>query len=383
MAELKIKADSGGGTVSFKGPATTTSNAAVQLTLPVDDGAANQYLKTDGSGALSWATVTGTTINNNADNRVITGSGTANTLEGEAKLTFNGTGDLSVTGTEGTSANFYLIADEGDDNGDGWRIGSNQDDNDLTFANNVSGSYVDKLTLFKDTGMKLVASSGEDCIIEMWADNAENNNDGWRINCEDNNSFNIHSYEDGAWERRLHVGAGDNGAVQMAWVNQNDISQGGISLANSAIATKFYATGDTTANVILFYNPGNGNVGKIQTNGSGTSFVTSSDYRLKENNVPLENAITKLKALKPYTFNFKKQPSEKIDGFYAHEADTVVPQAVRGDKDAMTTDHKGDTVIDPQGIDYGQFTPLLTKALQEAIAKIETLETKVAALEAG
>ena len=57
MAELKIKADSGGGTVALKGPATTTSNAAVQLTLPVDDGSANQYLKTDGSGALSWATV--------------------------------------------------------------------------------------------------------------------------------------------------------------------------------------------------------------------------------------------------------------------------------------------------------------------------------------
>ena len=57
MAELKIKADSGGGTVSFKGPATTTSNAAVQLTLPVDDGTSGQYLKTDGSGNLSWATI--------------------------------------------------------------------------------------------------------------------------------------------------------------------------------------------------------------------------------------------------------------------------------------------------------------------------------------
>ena len=57
MAELKIKADSGGGTVAFKGPATTTSNAAIQLTLPVDDGTANQYLKTNGSGVLSWATV--------------------------------------------------------------------------------------------------------------------------------------------------------------------------------------------------------------------------------------------------------------------------------------------------------------------------------------
>jgi hypothetical protein len=57
MAELKIKADSGGGTVSWKGPATTTSNAAVQLTLPVDDGTSGQYLKTDGSGNLSWATI--------------------------------------------------------------------------------------------------------------------------------------------------------------------------------------------------------------------------------------------------------------------------------------------------------------------------------------
>ena len=65
MAELKIKADSGGGTVSLKGPATTTSNAAVQLTLPVDDGSADQYLKTNGSGVLSWATVD-TSIANNA-----------------------------------------------------------------------------------------------------------------------------------------------------------------------------------------------------------------------------------------------------------------------------------------------------------------------------
>ena len=74
MAELKIKADSGGGTVSFKGPATTTSNAAVQLTLPVDDGTANQYLKTDGSGALSWATVAGGVdgISSSADANAIT-----------------------------------------------------------------------------------------------------------------------------------------------------------------------------------------------------------------------------------------------------------------------------------------------------------------------
>ena len=74
MAELKIKADSGGGTVSLKGPATTTSNAAVQLTLPVDDGTSGQYLKTDGSGALSWATVAGGVdgISSSADATAIT-----------------------------------------------------------------------------------------------------------------------------------------------------------------------------------------------------------------------------------------------------------------------------------------------------------------------
>ena len=54
MAEIKIAADSGGGSVSWKGPSSTTSNAAVQLTLPVDDGSADQFLKTNGSGVLSW-----------------------------------------------------------------------------------------------------------------------------------------------------------------------------------------------------------------------------------------------------------------------------------------------------------------------------------------
>jgi len=56
MADLKLIADSGGGTVSLKAPAATTSNAAVTLKLPVADGSANQLLKTDGSGQLGWAT---------------------------------------------------------------------------------------------------------------------------------------------------------------------------------------------------------------------------------------------------------------------------------------------------------------------------------------
>ena len=60
MSELKLTADSGGGSVSFKGPASTTSNAAVPFVLPVADGSAGQFLKTDGSKNLAFATVTDT-----------------------------------------------------------------------------------------------------------------------------------------------------------------------------------------------------------------------------------------------------------------------------------------------------------------------------------
>ena len=60
MSELKLSADTGGGTVSLKGPSATTSNADVAFVLPVADGSANQVLKTDGSKNLGWVTSTDT-----------------------------------------------------------------------------------------------------------------------------------------------------------------------------------------------------------------------------------------------------------------------------------------------------------------------------------
>ena len=54
-AKIKLNAASGGGSVSLKAPSTTTSNAAVELQLPVADGTSGQVIKTDGSGNLSFA----------------------------------------------------------------------------------------------------------------------------------------------------------------------------------------------------------------------------------------------------------------------------------------------------------------------------------------
>jgi hypothetical protein len=159
-------------------------------------------------------------------------------------------------------------------------------------------------------------------------------------------------------------------------------------------------TGNSTTNV---FGNDNGVVGTIKTNGSATSFNTSSDYRLKENVDYDWDATTRLKQLKPARFNFIADDTNTlVDGFIAHEAATVVPECVSGAKDAMTTailytdeddETQGDTptksvgdvktasVPDMQGIDQSKLVPLLVKTLQEAITKIETLETKVQALE--
>ena len=136
--------------------------------------------------------------------------------------------------------------------------------------------------------------------------------------------------------------------------------------------------------MVVFFN-GNGHVGSIITSGSSTTYETTSDYRLKENAVAISDAITRLKTLKPYRFNFKADPSTTVDGFFAHEV-TAVPEAISGTKDAVVTqamidagDSKEGTLNDPiyQGIDQSKLVPLLTAALQEAVTKIEVLETRL------
>ena len=122
----------------------------------------------------------------------------------------------------------------------------------------------------------------------------------------------------------------------------------------------------------------NTDVGSIDVTTSSTSYNTSSDYRLKENVVSISDGITRLKTLKPKRFNFIADATKTVDGFLAHEV-TAVPEAITGTKDEVDSDNN--PVY--QGIDQSKLVPLLTAALQEAVAKIEVLETKVAALEAG
>ena len=151
---------------------------------------------------------------------------------------------------------------------------------------------------------------------------------------------------------------------------------------------------------IVFVNSGDTQVGSIAVNASSTSYNTSSDYRLKENVIDLDNAITKVKQLQPKRFNFISEADTTMDGFLAHEVSSIVPEAVKGTHNEVEVwkeneklpegvsvgdnklDDEGNTIPKYQGIDQSKLVPLLTASLQEAIAKIETLETEMTALKA-
>jgi len=195
----------------------------------------------------------------------------------------------------------------------------------------------------------------------------------------------------------------------------------------------------TGVELIQFRNP-NGQVGFIGTNASSTTYQTFSDYRMKENVTGITDGIERVKQLNPSRFNFIVDADTTVDGFLAHEVSDIVPEAISGEKDAMkdeeyvatpatgeiytpaqgaTFDEEGNeltaatdkvvhstdveepdtleegrkwrettkavmatrTVPQYQGIDQSKLVPLLTAAIQEAVAKIEALETRVASLE--
>ncbi len=164
---------------------------------------------------------------------------------------------------------------------------------------------------------------------------------------------------------------------------------GGIAFRSSSTNTKY---------PLAFQNNSGSFVGSVKITTTTTTYNTSSDYRLKENIVDISDGITRIKQLAPKRFNFIVDTDTTVDGFIAHEAQAVVPESVVGVKDGMieeeyevspeVVDESGEvrqaavigtrTVPDYQGIDQSKLVPLLTAALQEAIAKIETLEQRLA-----
>ena len=418
------------------GGTVTPSDNSVGITqLNVSDGSSGQALTTNGSGTLSFASVglagiddqsssnddqltitdTAVVVNEDSDdvdfrvesngnanmlfldggnNRVLLGSATSvapMSLEGALQVTGNSVNAVSLNRFTADDGGFDLIF--------------------LSSRNATPGSTT------------IVQDNDELGAIHFCADDGTDYaSKGAKISAKVNGTPGANDIPtelifattaDGSPSPTDRIAIKANGKVVIAAENMaNDIAAGnfGISLFNTNSGSLFFGGGTGTETQMNFGND-NGVVGSIQTSGSGTSFNTSSDYRLKENIDYTWDATTRLKQLKPARFNFIADDTNTLlDGFLAHEVSSIVPEAVSGEKDATETKTKvvvsskggilaegveqsdwtqgkesgkypsnstweaSNTSIIAQGIDQAKLVPLLVKTIQELEARIKALE---------
>ena len=135
----------------------------------------------------------------------------------------------------------------------------------------------------------------------------------------------------------------------------------------------------------------NGQQGNITISGSGLNYGSNSDYRLKKDDVGMTDGIARVKQLRPIKFKWIKDDIDD-EGFFAHEAQAVVPIAVYGTKDHVVLQSEVDagsqrenkSAGDPiyQTMDNSKLVPVLTASIKELITKVETLEQDNIALRA-
>jgi hypothetical protein len=153
--------------------------------------------------------------------------------------------------------------------------------------------------------------------------------------------------------------------------------QNGVSVKTTggyAISTQ---PGTNNYNALTCLNAAGTIVGSVYSTASATSYLTSSDYRLKENVQPMTGGLATVSALKPVRYDWISDKSS-AEGFIAHELQEVIPHAVTGKKDAVNEDGS----IKPQGVDYSKIVVHLVAAIQELKAQNDELKARVAALEA-
>ena len=149
-----------------------------------------------------------------------------------------------------------------------------------------------------------------------------------------------------------------------------------ISYGSGAYGLKIASTVSGSTNSVQFVSSAANEVGTIGVNNTNTSYNTSSDYRLKDNVVPMIGALATVAQLKPVTYKWKIDGSDG-QGFIAHELQEIVPDCVTGEKDAV--DNEGNPIH--QGIDTSFLVATLTAAIQEQQTIINDLKARIETLE--
>ena len=325
MSTLKLPAASGGGSISIKGPASAGSDV--------------DLLDTSGNLAISGtSTLTGN----------VTASGT---------LTISGAGqkDLIIGSTDAGGA---AIALDGDSNGDAAG-------NDYALIRHTTAGALEITSKNPAGATQTIFKQGSNEKIRITTTGF----------LQALGSATSYEYTDTA-PHVLQSSYGNNAALV---IHHSESTAYGISCQLNTADSQQYA-------FTAWSSSAGAHKCTIRTDGdienTNGSYGGYSDIKLKENIVDAKSQWADIKALKFRNFNWKADSGKKkLLGLIAQEAETVSPSLVKNQRD-----------LDAVGKDLGTETKILKysvlymkaiKALQEAMAKIETLETKVAALEAG
>lgn len=280
------------------------------------------------------------------------------------------TASLQIEGTSGNTAAMSIVRNSNDDNGPQFVLGK---------SNGTSNGAVTVVT--DDALLGRISFQGADGTQTVEGGRIEGFVDGTPGADDMPGRLVFSTTADGASSPTERMRIGSDGTVFMnttsvigpgiICIKQTESAQGCLGLQNTVSGGSFVRFANVANNAVI---------GTIANNGNtATSFNTTSDYRLKENVVTDWDATSRLKELKPSRFNWKTNKDKTVDGFIAHEVSSIVPEAITGEKDAVNKDGTPEY----QGIDQSKLVPLLTKALQESIARADALEARIKKLEDG
>ena len=395
--ELRIYEDTDLGS-HYTGFKAGNATASVSYVLPLADGSNGNALLTNGSGTLSWGS--GGTTYDGIDDQTSSNDDQLTIKDGEVVINED-SDDLDFRVESNANSHMFCV----DGGGDRVIIGTYGDTGEGGLGElNIKAAH--STTYATVPGELTHAEAGNGTLIEMFNSNTTDNNYS-NITFIDGGGFmngailcrNVDHDTNGGGSLHFFTRLTSSGSD--ACTERIHLSHQGVIETFGETGTRYTfrqkAEGDTGTHYYNSFVKADGSViGSITSNSSNAAFNTSSDYRLKENQTAITDGITRIKQLKPYRFNWKTKPDETVDGFFAHEVTTAVPEAVQGEKDAMEkvyyTKHDAETQGDnatkkvgdfkeyhsteivPQQIDQSKLVPLLVAAVKELTAKVEALE---------
>ena len=273
------------------------------------------------------------TVQSTTDNLLVY----SNTATGSTEFSVDGTGNVVIMGnvwSTGTSSS-YFAGSVG--------IGTSSPTTKLTVQTAALTDAIRWTDNINSTGILSTAAG----LSTMWTTTALGFGTG-----------------SGAYTERMRIDSSGNwylgtttnlGKMTTGW---NNSTQTGFAL--------YASTTTFSGSPIVFFNSSGGISGSIGQTASTVSYNTSSDYRLKENVLPLTSGLTTISALKPVKYDWKIDGSHG-EGFIAHELQSVIPHAVTGEKDAVNEDG----TIKSQGVDYSKIVVHLVAAIRELKAEFD------------